>query len=81
MTTKIKRITLQRFISETGECPDEAIYKDRHGQCVVSIDGISETPFRSMGAFPPGTLIGHYVRIHGEAEPMSASKLFVDVLK
>ena len=73
MTKKSKRITLQRFISETGECPDEAIYKDRHGECVVRIDGISETPFHLVGV--------HYVRVHGESTPVSASRLFVDVLK
>jgi hypothetical protein len=69
MTTKTRLITLQHFINETGECPDEAIYKDRHGQCVVSIDGISETPFRVAGV--------HYVRLHGQSEPVPASKLFV----
>jgi hypothetical protein len=73
MTKKSKRITLQRYISETDECPDEAIYKDRHGECLVLIDGISETPFRQVGV--------HYVRIHGESTPISASRLFVDVLK
>ena len=73
MTKKSKRITLQRFISETGECPDEAIYKDRHGECVVRIDGISETPFHPVGV--------HYVRVRGKSTPVSASRLFVDVLK
>jgi len=74
MTKKSKRITLQRFISETGECPDEAIYKDRHGECVVRIDGISETPFHLVDFPPRARNQVHYVRVR-------ASRLFVDVLK